>query len=798
MIDARSRRIHLAAALLAAGAPAPGKAETFRVPAGPLEDVMAALGQQAGATVILADRDLARVRSPGVDASLPLPAALRRALRGTGGEAVFIAPRTVRITKGRMPEAAKPPASTVAPEPAGNDDPEPPQDILVTASKQGMSLGTYPGSVKVVRIDGGWFSSQAADGSSAITRMTPLLGSTNLGNGRNKLFIRGIADSSFSGPTQATTGEYLGDVRLTYNGPDPDLNLYDMQKFEVLVGPQGTLYGPSALGGILRLVPNAPDMADLYGSASMGIGATRHGAASTDAAGMINVPLNDHAAVRWVVFAGRAGGYIDAPTQGRNNINDTASYGQRLTARFENVGAWTIEVGNVFQNFQSGDGQYVLRQDPPFTRSGSVPQPFRNNYRLLFVTARRPIGNAELTTVTSLARQDLSTVFDATGYVGAPAVTRLGEEQQVTLISHETRLAGGGSRSPWIAGLAMTRSANRRSLAIGGADSWDRSAGLQDDQFEGAIFAQASYPLLPSLTATAGSRLTIARSSRRGINVEPEAGEIGGSTGTTQRFSGTLGLVWEAGPALSIFADYRHGYRPGGFGFTLQNNGTDDAVLTKRYLPDDLRMFELGFRWGQYDGSPLRLEATLFSVDWHNIQADLVGPYAIPYTTNIGRGLVHGLDVELAVRPVSSITLSASAFLNRSRLREPAGGFATNGIDAQASLPNVPSRGGRISASWETTWGSRTGLRLEAAFRYVGPSRLGVGSYLDIPQGDYLAGDLAARLDHDRLGLSLTIANVTDSHGNTFSYGNPFGVGQRDQITPLRPRTIRIGMTRAF
>jgi outer membrane receptor protein involved in Fe transport len=70
-----------------------------------------------------------------------------------------------------------------------------------------------------------------------------MLFSTQLGPGRNKLFIRGVADSSFTGPTQATVGQYLGDVRLNYNAPDPDLNLYDIARVEVVEGPQGTLYG---------------------------------------------------------------------------------------------------------------------------------------------------------------------------------------------------------------------------------------------------------------------------------------------------------------------------------------------------------------------------------------------------------------------------------------------------------------------------------------------------------------------------------------------------------------------------
>src|SRR6478735_219841 len=86
-----------------------------------------------------------------------------------------------------------------------------------------------------------------AQGTEGVIARLPMLASTNLGTGRNKVFIRGIADSSFNGPSQSLVGQYLGDVRLSYNAPDPDVQLYDFKRVEVLEGPQGTLYGAGSL-----------------------------------------------------------------------------------------------------------------------------------------------------------------------------------------------------------------------------------------------------------------------------------------------------------------------------------------------------------------------------------------------------------------------------------------------------------------------------------------------------------------------------------------------------------------------
>src|SRR5690606_2342451 len=125
-----------------------------------------------------------------------------------------------------------------------------------------------------------------------------------------------------------------GDLRLSYNSPDPDLRLSDMEKVEVLEGPQGTLYGAGSLGGIIRLVPNAPEPGVVAASASLGGSATTHGALGADAGAVINLPLAGEAAtLRLVVDAESQGGYIDKPLLGRDDVNRTRIYGGRAFAR---------------------------------------------------------------------------------------------------------------------------------------------------------------------------------------------------------------------------------------------------------------------------------------------------------------------------------------------------------------------------------------------------------------------------------------------------------------------------------
>lgn len=766
-------------------------ARPYHVPAGRLGEVAAALGAQAGITIAITEPDLAARRSPGVRGDVSVRTALARALQGTGTEALFYDKATVRIVRKR---------EKAAPAMKGDSEQgllEMPQvqaeehlEIIVTASKQGLLRDTYPGSVKIIGLDAGWLASHAAGGTGAITKLLPTLGSTNLGPARNKLFIRGIADSSFNGQTQGTVGQYLGDVRLNYNAPDPNLNLYDMQRVEVLVGPQGTLYGAGSLGGIIQLVPNAPDLDDAFGTASAGASTTRLGGVGGDGAAMVNLPVvAGRVALRLVTFATREAGYIDDPSRGLRDINRTTSYGQRMTWRIEDLLGLTVDLGAATHNTVTRDGQYTLRGDPPLTRRSAIAQPFRNTYYLAYLTARRMLGQAELVSTTSVVRHDLKTVFDATGYDGSTSPARFEEDNDITLASHETRISGGRPEAPWVAGISTLYNASRLTRSLGRPDDPVRITGVVNKQVEMALFSQFSRPLTSTLTGTAGGRLTFARSVGNLLDNPLDSSDE--PFRNEWRFSGTLALDWQLSGRFSAFFHYQQGYRAGGLAVAPSGSTLD----SRKFVTDDLGMSEIGLRWGDKERDALSIRAALFFADWNHIQADLIDGAGLPYTANIGSGRVYGLDGEIVWRLSPALTLTAAAFLNNSDLYEPEPDFAGPG---DRTLPNIARDGIRAVAGWRGPVAPGISLTGEASLRYVGGSRLGVGPSLDIPQGGYIIGDVGARLDFGRVGLSLDLANLGDARANSFAFGNPFGVAKRNQITPLQPRTIRLGIDVKF
>ncbi|HWI86442.1 MAG TPA: TonB-dependent receptor plug domain-containing protein, partial [Sphingomonas sp.] len=329
------------------------------IPAMPLGDALIRLAGQTGSTIGVTDAAVSRLRMRSIRGRMSLASALERLLKGQPARAVQIDAVTWRVVAA-APVAARPVLTRTESLPAG-------ADIVITAAKTGTSRSRYAGTVLVVTGSELGVGPQGR-GTDALVERLPGLNSTHLGSGRNKLFIRGIADSSFNGPSQALVGQYLGDVRLNYNAPDPDLSLYDVDAVEVIEGPQGTLYGAGSLAGVLRIVPRPVNMNAAEASVAAGRSFTSQGAPGSDLVGMVNLPLAPGVGIRLVAFDDVEGGYIDDVGRGLSDVNRTRKIGGRAAVRVD-AGHWRIDFGGVLQNIGTRDGQYAERTLPPLTRS---------------------------------------------------------------------------------------------------------------------------------------------------------------------------------------------------------------------------------------------------------------------------------------------------------------------------------------------------------------------------------------------------------------------------------------------
>jgi outer membrane receptor protein involved in Fe transport len=801
-------------AAIAVSAPVLAQSVEVDVPAGRAGDAAAAIARQTGSSVVITDRAIANRRVPAIRGRLSAAEAVAQLARGAGARAVSAGRNGWRLVAAPPPGPAPRPAARRAPTPAPRPPAageEPAGEIIVIGSKREIPLSDYPGQVEL--IDGELLTFGGVGGTEKITQRVPTVASTYLGSGRNKLFIRGIADSSFTGPTQATVGQYLGDLRLSYNAPDPDLRLSDLARVEVLEGPQGTLYGAGSLGGIVRLVPNDPQPGLAAASGMVGGSVTEHGAAGGDVNLTANVPLvGERSALRFTLNAERQGGYVDKPLLGEDDVNRTTILSGRAAARVEVGDDWIVDLVGVLQATDGRDSQYADRDGPPLTRAAAVAEGFGADYAQgqLVVTGRFG-GDLRFKSSTGITGQSLEERYDATVPDGSPRL--FVQHNDTAMIANETRVWQPlGERFGWLLGASYTHNRTRLTRTLGPPDQQGAVTGVSNVIDEFTLYGEGSLRFADGLVATAGARYTHSRLGGAGLDVAAAlASTLRSITAarTEEVFLPSASLAYAVFPETTLYARYQEGFRPGGLAIS--------GPFVARFRNDRIATAELGIRHGHAGGGPFDIAASVSHTRWRDIQADFIDDDGFPTTANIGDGRIWSATVTAGVALTPGLRLDGGLTYNDSRIDDPSallltraaevlgvpvfsGGFADlpdRVLEQITQVPNIARVSGRIGLDYRQPIGRDLELAGQAWATYIGRSRLGIGPELGEPQGDYVDTGVTLRVGREDIGVTLGVSNLTDAEGNRFALGTPFATG-RDQVTPLRPRTIRLGLDASF
>jgi len=736
-----------------------------------------AAGEQGQSNIGFGDANLAHRSTPGVSGMMTTSQALDRLLAGSGLVALEIRAGTFRIDRRTPPVPLRLPRRLDA-VPVQNDD------IVVTSSKRATGLNHFAGSALVVRLDGDGGAPGGLSVLGDLDSRLPIVQTTALGPGRNKLFLRGIADSSFAGPTQSTIGSYFGDTRLLYNGPDPNLRLYDIDRVEVLMGPQGTLYGAGAIGGIVKIAPNLPTQEGPQASVQGGLASSRKGGIGHDVGGMINLPITDWLAVRAVGYQAYEAGYIDDTLRGKTDVNGVLAYGGRFAIRARPMSGWLVDLGAIVQSTRARDLQYATRGGLADTRGSAVAQPFDDDFYSGYGTVSYDGGTSVHALLTlSVTSRNTAGRYDATlpGF-GPSAYDHSGENR---LFSAEARLWRSlPSGITWLVGVSGILNHDAENRSLGPIDAPRDLIGVDNRTKDAALFGEGTAPLPFKFTVTLGGRLTYARTDGRPLDAGGAPTFYRGMGRT--RFDPSFGFVRPFGSSVSWFGRYGVGFRTGGLAVTPR------IGRTAAYDADRINVFETGLRFGDQGRRGVSGHASISYARWRNIQADLVGPNGFPFSANVGNGRISAFESAVGWRISDGLEIGGALFLNRSRLYDAAPAFVRAEGDP---LPDTP----RLSANGHIVWrpmgAAEHGPQFELATHYVGHSVLGVGPRLSLRQGGYGQIDVASIWQLRIATLSLRIDNLTDHGGNRFAVGNPLLLGREVQYTPLRPRTVRLGFS---
>ena len=752
----------------------PGSEFSFDIAATTLDEALTRFTEQSGISVGMAGT-LPRLRTPRVSGRLSAQRALQQLLSGSGLVAVPAGAAAFRLEPRTLPaEAASAPRQF-----AQLDDLD---EVVVTAAKRSQDFRTIPLSMTVVSgddIDPGLLPG----GSGAAHRHDAATSSTNLGPGRERQFIRGIADSPFLGPSQATVSVQFDDARATYDAPDPDLMLVDIGQVEILKGPQGPLYGTGALGGVFHIVPRRPDLDKSSWQATLQAQQVQSGGTGLGGDLVINAPLVEgRTGLRAVMYATSEPGWIDNDGA-RANANDTRIAGGRLALRTLLPADWKLDVQGVAQNSRTADSQYVTNRSG-LSRSGVLPEPHDNDFYLGVATAQgRWLGRNALVT-SSVVSHESDGQLDASAAAGLwneSAPLRYQDRRHYRVVNEEARLwSDADARIAWLLGASYVSARSSLSGSLEPASAPARDVlRLVQQAGELAVFGEASTQIAESLRATAGLRLFRSRLDIAGRVALLEDGENEASYSATPSFS----VDWrDADERRFFYLRYARAVRPGGVNLV-------GASELRRFAADRLSNVDLGSRL-LLSGDALSIDSALFATRWSHIQSDYLLDNGLVGTRNVGSGRIVGVESSLRWVVDDAWRVEGAVTLQHARLHASA--VVPDEEDHRLPVvPDVRARGSLVRVL--TLQGLRVQLRADV--NYVGESRLSFEPALDRRMGDYVRADIAVQLQHGPTSWTLQLSNLLDSRADTFAFGNPFSIRTQSQFTPLRPRTLMLGVS---
>ncbi|MBW8744083.1 MAG: TonB-dependent receptor, partial [Sphingomonas sp.] len=606
------------AAVSQVATPAPAaERRAFAVAAGPLGSVLRAVADQAGCELSYAEPAVRGLQSPGVKGVMPPQKALALALAGSGLKVRAAGAGRYIIEIDQAAAGGSPRL-----DPTGSDARD--ADIVVTGSKRAITEARFPGAVRIIATGSDDPLLPGVHNSSELVARIPLLQSTAFGPGRDKLFVRGVADSSFAGPTQATVGHYFGDTRLLYSGSDPALRLVDTQQVEILEGPQGTLYGAGAIGGIMRIVPTPPDTSRFGYRLEGSIAATQKAHAGHDIEGVLNLPfIPGRAAVRLVGYHDVEGGYIDNALLGLHAINTSRIDGGRAALRANLGGDWTIDLDGLGQNIATADPQYAQRGHGPLALAARMRQPYRDTIGLGSISVRfdNEAGPKLLLNIGGV-RRSTQLRLDASR---PPTIGPLAYDEHTSssLLDGEVRLwQKFPSGADWLVGLSAVQNHTAAQRQLGPPDAQRDISGVDNRSLDLALFGEGTILLAPGLTSSVGGRLTHARIDGQPLAARRQSAFIRGEART--RFDLTTSLAKQLEPGLFLYGRYAQGFRSGGLAVAA------GVGRVAAYKPDSLAVWEAGIRADRLWHGKLSGMIGISHAAWRNIQADLVARTGFP------------------------------------------------------------------------------------------------------------------------------------------------------------------------
>lgn len=700
------------------------------------------------------------------------------------------------------------------------------EEIIVTATKQGeQSLQDVP--MSITAFTEATLRDKGVDSFSDFAYAVPGLMFEDAGPGDKNIIIRGV---NSTGTGVATVGQYIDEVLVTGDLRQPDLRLFDIERIEVLRGPQGTLYGSGSLSGTIRIITNKPDSTLFESTVDVSGSYTKHGSEDFEASGMVNIPLSeDLLALRVVGYHRDFSGFIDNVRLGLDEVNNEETTGGRASLRFT-PGDNTIITASVFiQDTHLGGRNIFTTADGTlgdYNTDQFVRDPFDDDYEIYSLTLEQKLKWGTLTASTSYFDRTVSDNFDSTPFnqqfgeflflevLGLPTINGLTNQTDTSeLFTNEIRFAtdfSGPINS--VFGLFYQEIDTTFDTLVASSDDagfmiqpvlpiFGEFLANSTDQF--AVFGELSYEINDQWTALLGARYFTADQADDRVNTFPFGGFNPPSTEPTvetsaNKFTPKFYISYTPSDHALYFATVSQGFRVGG--------GNQNPVFplpeeNQHYDPDQLWNYEIGAKTDWLDNR-LRVNTGLFYIQWDDIQvADFTDDAnSFTFVSNAGKARVYGLELELAASPSDNLDLSATlAYINAELTEDqPSQNSETAARDGDR-FPNAPEWSGSLAAQYQwpvtNTWNGF----LRGDLAYVGSSstQFNPNNPINNEKDAYTLVNVRLGLRTQAWDATLFIDNLFDQLAEVNIIEQASNLTPR-AIVPARPRRVGVSLRYRF
>ena len=655
-------------------------------------------------------------------------------------------------------------------------------EITVTAQKYDSTIQNTP--ISISALSGADLAAAGVNTVEGLVLEVPGLSTRSAGPGQTEYEARGLASN---GGAAATVGFYLDEVPLSpsaisFVGRDViDPDLYDINRIEVLRGPQGTLYGSASEGGTIKVITNQPKIGTTEGSVQGTLSGTEGGGLNGGGAFMINLPIGETLAVRAVASESWRSGWIDRivvspfPT-------DTTTRGNVLAAPVQSIdkGANTLLIkdGRLSVLFKPSEdfsvlatalsqqleqGAYDQFDSPPGARylaryeAFPIREPVFDQVHLFSLTVNGNVGFADLTSASSYWARNLNQFQDASESIaytiGAAQQVPVtyNENDRTSQYTQEIRLTSHPSdRFRWVAGLFYENqlstwqdfAADPLNTAAPGGIYFASHNTYRLQQF--APFGDGTYSITDKLKLSAGVRwyrYTTRQFENEWGSLGPQPSPLATPLETENNQNGTnprIDLSYSPNDSLTTYISASKGFRPGGVNQVIPPPNVPPYCSPSpiTYSSDSVWNYEIGEK-AKLNDRRLSINSDFYYIRWNDVQQFLALACGFEYTSNAGVGRSFGPEVEISAKLGSDWTVTLNGAYTNAQLTQPnasyryflqnlqPGGVSTcpkGGSTCTTPILNVPKETGSVALVYETDLTSNLKLTARVDDSYIGPS----------------------------------------------------------------------------